>query len=95
MERVLRIRYELLRSLRMRYVLLQIVTECTDRCGWALRIIRRVRKCVCDWGINDASTLVGHKRQPVSYEQGMDGKSKNLKQIKKNILSIFIFKASL
>ena len=30
---------------------IRIVTNCTDRCGWALRIIRRVRKCVCDWGI--------------------------------------------
>ena len=51
MERVLRIRYELLRTLRMRYVYLRIVMECTDRCGWALRNISRVRKCVCDWGI--------------------------------------------
>ena len=33
------------------------VTECTDRCGRALRIIRRVRKCVCDWGIKQAVYL--------------------------------------
>ena len=31
--------------------MIRIVTEFADSCGRALRTIRRVRKCVCDWGI--------------------------------------------
>ena len=45
--------------------MIRIVTECMDSCGRALRTIRRVRKCVCDWGITEGNGV------PIACYQGM------------------------
>ena len=51
MERALRLLADKTRSVTFSADVIRIVMVCADSCGRALRTIRRVRKCVCDWGI--------------------------------------------
>ena len=51
MERALRLVADKIPTVTFSADVIRIVTECADSYGRALRTIRRVRKCVCDWGI--------------------------------------------
>ena len=57
MKRALQLVADKIRTITFSADVIRIVTECADSCGRALRTIRRVRKCVCDWGINAVGEL--------------------------------------
>ena len=59
MERALRQVADKIRTVTFSADVIRIVTEWADSCGRALRTIRRVRKCVCDWGIRSSMSIEG------------------------------------
>ena len=74
MEKALRWVADKIRTVTFSADVIRIVPEWADSCGRALRTIRRVRKCVCDWGISILSLVTNlqtHKLMPPQQDKAM------------------------